>query len=120
MRGASLGPLRAIGHACMERARRAKKTGGLPHVRACLDARSRARVGRRARAQCGAGDDEKIEAITKLLCATHKCDAKVFNAELIKLVGSQGAQLRAKQRARRPASMPERHHHCPAPLAPSR
>ena len=66
------------------------------------------------------GDDEKIEAITKLLCATHKCDAKVFNAELIKLVGSQGAQLRAKQRARRPASMPERHHHCPAPLAPSR
>jgi hypothetical protein len=37
-----------------------------------------------------AGDDDKIEDIIKHLCATHKCDAKVFNPELIKLIGSQG------------------------------
>ncbi len=38
----------------------------------------------------GAGDDDKIEDVIKHLSAKHKCDAKVFNPELIKLIGSQG------------------------------
>mmetsp|Transcript_56173 Transcript_56173/g.90944 ORF Transcript_56173/g.90944 Transcript_56173/m.90944 type:complete len:342 (+) Transcript_56173:3-1028(+) len=36
------------------------------------------------------GDDAMVEQVTKELCATHKCDPKVFDSELIKLVGSQG------------------------------
>jgi hypothetical protein len=35
------------------------------------------------------GDDDKVEGIIKELCATHKCQPTVFNAQLIKLVASQ-------------------------------
>jgi len=40
-----------------------------------------------------AGDDAMVEQVTNELCATHKCDPKVFNSELIKLVGSQGVYM---------------------------
>ena len=39
------------------------------------------------------GDEDKIDEITKELSASHNCDGKVFNPELIKLVGSQGFPL---------------------------